>query len=409
MAAFRKQQGGEEMFGKKQIIILELIGTLFLAVSCGSADVSEESQQDIQSQVDNAAVVLDQPTVSLENREQGVGIIWNEISGADGYFVYRKFGEEEYQKIANITDYTVVEYLDSEAAAGTTYLYTVRAYAGDQKSTYEGVEITTGIWQPAVKVAYANTEMTITWNQITGCEGYIVYRKEEGKDENYSQLETIMDSGTISYTDQDVVPGVIYTYTVRAFIGKDKSTYAGVTRAAIDEPVVTVKDVAEGIEVSWDEITEAEGYIVYRRKDGENYEIIEQLTDPKLTSYVDSDFVAGENYSYTVRAYIGDQKSSYSGVEIATELGRVTITLKDVSSGVQIEWNEVPAAEGYRVYKREASEEEYSLVNTINDVSIVTYTDQQVESGKTYYYSVRAFVGDEEGSYSGSSITLSGR
>lgn len=396
------------MFEKKQIIILELICTLFLATSCGSADVPEDPQQSIQSQESNDSAVIDQPKVSLENQEQGVRITWNEVTCADGYYVYRKLEGEDYQRIANVTDSTVVEYLDREAAVDTTYLYTVRAYAGEQRSTYEGVEITTAIWQPEVKVAYANNEMTVTWKQITGCEGYTVYRREEGKEENYSQLETIKDAGTTSYTDQNVVPGGIYIYAVRAFIGKDRSSYAGVTRAAIEEPVVTVKNVAEGIEISWNEISEAEGYYVYRRKDGEKYEIIEQLTDPKLTSYVDSDFAAGENYSYTVRAYIGDQKSSYSGVEIATELGRVTITLKNVSSGVQIEWNEVPAAEGYRVYKREENEEEYSLVNTITDVSIVSYTDQQVENGKTYYYSVRAFAGEEEGSYSGSSITLSG-
>lgn len=397
------------MFGRKQIIILELICTLFLATSCGNADVPEDPQQNIQLQEGDDSAVIDQPKVSLENQEQGVRITWNEINGADGYYVYRKLEGEDYQRIANVADGTVVEYLDREAAVETTYYYTVRAYTGDQRSTYEGVEITTGIWQPEVKVVYANNEMTVTWNQITGCEGYTVYRREEGKEENYSRLEMIKDSEIISYTDQNVVPGGIYTYAVRAFIGENRSTYAGVTRAAIDEPAVTVKDAAEGIEISWNEIPEAEGYYVYRRKDGEKYEVIKQLTDPKLTSYVDSDFIAGENYSYTVRAYIGDQKSSYSGVEIVTELGRVTVTLKKVSSGVQIDWNEVSAAEGYRVYKREESEEEYSLVNTITDVSVVSYTDQQVENGKTYYYSVRAFAGDEEGSYSGSSITLSGR
>lgn len=396
------------MFGRKLIVFLELICTLFLVTACANASDSENAQSPNMELV-GQPISIEQPTVSLENMEQGVLVKWDEISNVEGYYVYRKTEEEKYQIIFTIQDSSIVEYLDLEAAVGTTYYYTVRAYRGEQKSDYEGVKITTDIWQPEVKVTYNNAEMKVTWNQITGCEGYIVYRKEEGKDEKYNQLATIEDPQTISFIDQNVAAGGIYTYTVRAFVGNDKSTYAGVTRAAIAEPAVMVQDVTEGIEISWNEIPEAEGYYVYRRKDGEKYEVIKQLTDPKLTSYVDSDFIAGANYSYTVRAYIGDQKSSYSGVEIVTELGRVTVTLKNVSSGVQIEWNEVPAAEGYRVYKRAEGEEEYSLVNTITDVSIVSYTDQQVENGKTYYYSVRAFAGDEEGSYSGSSITLSGR
>ena len=110
---------------------------------------------------------------------------------------------------------------------------------------------------------------------------------------------------------------------------------------------------------------------------------------------------------YAVRAYLGDQKSSYSAVDMTVDLGRVSVSLKVVDSSVQLDWNEINGAEGYYIYRKTEDEDEYTLVSTIDDVSVISYIDEQVENGKTYYYAIRAFLGDEQSNYAGSAISIS--
>ena len=380
---------------------------LFSVTACGGTEDTEtvgtvESMTE-QSATEEESDLIEQPIVTVENFEKGVKVTWNEIPGAEGYYVYSKIKGDKYKKIATITEANTVQYIDYEALSGTSYYYAVRAFVGEEKSGYEAVNIVTGIWEPEIEVSYDNSVMNITWNQISGADGYIVYRKEVGGE--YSRLSIIEDTSIITYSDEEVVAGKIYVYAVRAYKANEKSTYTSVTKGAIGQPLVEVKEASEGAEVRWNKIEEAEGYYVYRKQIGGKYEILQKIEDNEITNYLDLEWSIDSEYIYAVRAYIGEYKSSYLEVDIDTSLDRVKVSLEALKNGVQVEWNKVPTAEGYYVYKKTEGEEEYSLVNTITDVSITEYLDQQIESGKTYYYAVRAFVEDMQSSYSGGTIT----
>ena len=55
---------------------------------------------------------------------------WNDVDGADGYYLYRKVGNGKWKKIKNysVSDGFVALFLDRGVKQGTTYSYTVRAY-----------------------------------------------------------------------------------------------------------------------------------------------------------------------------------------------------------------------------------------------------------------------------------------
>lgn len=74
---------------------------------------------------------LKEPTLkSVSSGKSGVTIKWNKVTGAKGYYVYRKTGSGDWQKIATVKSGSTVSYLNKSAKKGKTYSYTVRAYNG---------------------------------------------------------------------------------------------------------------------------------------------------------------------------------------------------------------------------------------------------------------------------------------
>ena len=68
----------------------------------------------------------------LTNIETGVKVVWNSVSGATGYRVFRKEGSKgSWKAIAEITD---TKYTDKKASSGKTYYYAVRSLKGDKVS-----------------------------------------------------------------------------------------------------------------------------------------------------------------------------------------------------------------------------------------------------------------------------------
>jgi fibronectin type 3 domain-containing protein len=123
--------------------------------------------------------------------------------------------------------------MSSDVVSGTTYTYTGKAYNGSAWSGFDarGVSATAkdAFGAPVLKSAGAGTNgITVTWNAVSGAKSYRVYRKT---DSGWLGLGDV--TGT-SYTDADVIPGVTYTYTVKAWNGTSWSGFdaKGVSAAA---------------------------------------------------------------------------------------------------------------------------------------------------------------------------------
>lgn len=73
---------------------------------------------------------------SVKSTKKGVNFTWGEVTGATGYYVYRKTGSGGWEQIAKVSGKSTTSYLDKTAKKGKTYYYSVRAYSGSYKSTY---------------------------------------------------------------------------------------------------------------------------------------------------------------------------------------------------------------------------------------------------------------------------------
>lgn len=78
-----------------------------------------------------------------------------------------------------------------------------------------------------LEVVPSSGGLTVSWSFVSDATGYIVYRKRENT--SYKRVGIVAGTQTDKFEDTDVIPGVTYTYTVRAF-----RIYNGITdRSAV--------------------------------------------------------------------------------------------------------------------------------------------------------------------------------
>ena len=270
-----------------------------------------------------------------DNGKDGIVINWNKVSNADGYRVYRKTANSSWTKLSDVTSNTTITYTDKTVASGTTYYYTVRAY-----KVYEGKTVFGGFDNNGVNAVFKNTtqplgtvvlnqpkdsgkgSIIVSWKAVEGAEGYRIYRKFTGS--GWKKL-TDVSSDQLSYVDGSGVTGKQYTYTVRAFRtvnGKEKlGGFDSLGVSATKLPVTVVMKRASnngkgGIDVSWNKVSNATGYRIYRKEDGGSWKGLDTITSYSVTTYTDDSCVSGKTYAYTVRAYKEyEGKTCYGGYD----------------------------------------------------------------------------------------------
>ncbi|MCD7802222.1 MAG: leucine-rich repeat protein, partial [Clostridiales bacterium] len=341
---------------------------------------------------------LDAPTVSVSNASTGVKVTWGAVEDAEGYDVYRKTSGG-WKKLGSTTS---TSYTDTTASSGTTYSYTVCAYAGEVISDYGTGCSILYLAQPTVTLSGNPTGVTVKWGAVTGATNYRVYRKVSGGS-SWTGIATV-SSSTLTYTDTAVEDGsgTTYYYTVQAVNSSTTSSYVtnkSVVRLA--QPTVTLSNASTGVTVKWGAVTGATGYTVWRKTSGGSWAKITTASSSTLT-YTDTTASSGTTYYYTVRATSSNAISSYVTTKSILRLAQPTVTLSNASTGVTVKWGAVTGATSYRIYRKTVSGSWQNLGSVSS--STLTYTDTAVadSSGTTYYYTVRAVSGSTLGSYDSS-------
>lgn len=177
--------------------------------------------------------------------------------------------------------------------------------------------------------AQSPTQIRVTWTAATdtggsGVAGYRVYR-----DGGATPVATVT---TTSYTDNDVVAGGTYAYTVRAFDSAtppNESTLSGsvsgttpaapvvdTTPPTVPANVTATSQSASQIVLSWSASTDASGisgYRVFRNGTGAGT----PLATVQTTSYTDNGLNAATQYTYTIRAVDGAAAANVSAASTA--------------------------------------------------------------------------------------------
>ena len=178
-------------------------------------------------------------------------------------------------------------------------------------------------------------------------------------------------------------------------VGMDKPVSAA---SSIKNQTVRTSVTASGtsaLKIQWNRVSGASGYVVYRRESlRKPFKFYHKITSGSITTYTNGNLPGAKVYQYAVRAYRREGGkyvfSKYTTVLGATRPGTTSSTIKAVSSSkINVSWNTVSRADGYRIYRR-ANSVDWVFVADLG-ASRTSYADDKVSGGTRYVYTVRAY------------------
>ena len=164
-------------------------------------------------------------SLKVENKTNGVKVSWSKISGASGYYVYRRTPGGSFKKIATIKKGSTVSYTDKNVSNGKKYEYTVKAYSGSYTSYYKKDGILDKFMSAPklTSVSSSKKGVTVKYKTVGGSDGYYIYRRTPNG--SWANIATVKGGKKASFTDKTAKKGKTYIYTVRAYDDNFRSGY----------------------------------------------------------------------------------------------------------------------------------------------------------------------------------------
>lgn len=173
---------------------------------------------------------------------------------------------------------------------------------------------------------------------------------------------------------------------------EEPSTTKPVNYSKPTTPKTSTTNAISGVQISWNKVTGATKYNVYRRQAG--YKTWTLVGTTTSTTLLDKNVKSGVYYCYSVRAYnsagkYSDYISSMTSLRKYMAVPKL-IGISNATNGLYIKWNAVPGVtNGYRVYRRGAGQATWTYLSTTKNTY---YTDTVVKnrSGEYFRYTVIA-------------------
>lgn len=230
-------------------------------------------------------------------------IVWDKITGVPASFTY------------------------TYVIAGT--LQSVTVTVNVDKTDFVEKAVSVGRVETLATASSAYNKVKLTWSNVDGATGYRVYRSTS-KTSGFTKVKSITKNSTVTYTNSGLSCGTTYYYKVRAYRLIDGNYYFGDYSAVVSgKPVpaapgsVSVaKASKKKVKISWNKVTGASGYRVYRSQSKTSgFSKIKTVTSGSKLTYTKSTS-RKVKYYYKVRAYttINGKKvwGAYSAVKAKT-------------------------------------------------------------------------------------------
>lgn len=186
------------------------------------ASASLDSYNNWGGYVYASLVYLSTPQVAstATNESSGIKVKWTRVSGASGYYIYRRTGSASWQKVGSVSNGSTEAYIDTTASklsAGTTCYYTIVAYVSNQASAsyFDTVGACT-VYLPApekVTVSEPTSSGTkLTWSAVGGATSYRVYRRNPNTSSWGSAIATVTNTSYLDASANSTTS--LYFYTI---------------------------------------------------------------------------------------------------------------------------------------------------------------------------------------------------
>ena len=287
------------------------------------------------------------------------------------------------------------EYTDVFVQGGVSYKYKVVATSGATGLASESEEIGIGYNTSITGISINSVEksgnaVAIGWGYVAAATGYYVWRR--GTDADWTKIADITSSSTLTYTDNELVAGKAYTYSIQPYSTNALGDFDfnGVT---VVYP--TSENAAGGVQLTWGTVYGAVSFDIYRKTNSGDYEY---LTTTTAVSYKDTSAGSGNCVYYRVDVnMISNVGAQYRQTGLVTaKLYYVKATrIKSAKSTRKrsfiLKWAKIKSAKGYEIqYSRTKSMSDPTTV-TINSYKTISRTFTSLRK-KKYYIRMRCYI-----------------
>lgn len=225
---------------------------------------------------------------------------------------------------------------------------------------------------------------------------YYLYREN-------SLLTTIKDSSVNTYTDSLLTPDTKYHYTIATQVrtGLSKSDTLTVKTASSQPPEVSYRVNNDfNVILQWKDKSDIPGNFKIFKDDA----LISEVNEITPTDYEhiytfnDTNTIQYNYYTYQIKKVgVQDSTSLSAPVIVYVNYSMVPLILNSLNqipgtTNVVLDWTDTCTGEtGFRIYRKESTTTNFSLIKTINESNVAQYIDTDPhEIGKTYDYYVTA-------------------
>ena len=164
---------------------------------------------------------------------------------------------------------------------------------------------------------------------------------------------------------------------------------------------LTVENVKDGIQLTWEPVEDAGGYVIYRRAWSSTtggWTTFARWNYTTATSWKDTKVYAGSRYQYGVKAYKSDAFDNYnlglvSPLKTTVRISTRTLTkLTKGSKSLTAEWDSNPIFTGYQLqYTTDSTFKKDVKTVKIDTWDQLKYKITNLKANTTYYVRVRSF------------------
>ncbi len=254
---------------------------------------------------------------------------------------------------ASYTNPAPVTFLDTGLTENTQYCYRIEAFSGTLPSRKLVTCATTTLPMPALTVSsVTTTQLTISWDNLTGNTGYKVERKI-GTGAWALHPNGTLGANTTTFTDTGLTAGSLYTYRVTT-LNSAGSSLASNEKIVWTLPVspagLSVNNSwANRVDLSWGNVTGETGYYVQRRQSGIGvYSNIATLGTDVL-NYSDTTVAANTAYDYRIASYNSSGENTCTPLSVLTKASAVVqkAATKPAVLGIDLSWNDIANETAY--------------------------------------------------------------
>lgn len=241
----------------------------------------------------------DAPELKITTSSGKPKVYWNEVDWAVKYWLYRSTDGVNFKYYDSTTS---TNYTNRSTTIGTTYYYKIKAIdANDARSEFSVVKsILCKPAAPTLSINRSNGKPKLSWKAVSGAKKYWVYRSTDGVNFKY------WDSTTkTTYTNKGAASGTKYYYRVKAVAVVNGNNVASANSSTkslmttLAKPSVSITTSGGKPKLTWNAVTSADKYYIYRSTDGKNFKYWESTTK---TYYTNTGAKKNTRYYYKVKA-----------------------------------------------------------------------------------------------------------